>query len=231
MKKIALILAVVLMLSLVLVACDNGTEESKATSDVVSTDTSVEESTEVSEEESEEVSEEESKGPVYAEGTTDIDRTLTATVVTQGLTYNELTSTRTDGWAAAEGKLTDGTTDPNGASSVYFFGTGAPVEVIIDLGEKVEGLADFSIYAVHGDYGISPISSVQYYVSDDGENWLPVAPAVLAEDCEEVGTTGLWVAYDYKLELEKGVSGQYVKFSITPANHVWLAEVAAVVYK
>ena len=235
MKKIALILAVVLMFSLVLVSCDNGTEESKATSDVVSTDTSAETSTEESEEEStevsEEVSEEESKAPVYAEGTTDIDRTLTATVVTQGLTYNELTSTRTDGWAAAEGKLTDGTTDPNGASSVYFFGTGAPVDVIIDLGEKVEGLADFSIYAVHGDYGISPISSVQYFVSDDGENWLPVAPAVLAEDCEEVGTTGLWVAYDYKVELEKGVSGQYVKFSITPANHVWLAEVSAVVYK
>ena len=231
MKKIALILAVVLMLSLVLVSCYNGTEESKATSDVVSTDTSVEESKEESTEVSEEVSEEESKGPVYAEGTTDIDRTLTATVVTQGLTYNELTSTRTDGWATAEGKLTDGTTDPNGASSVYFFGTGAPIDVIIDLGEKVEGLADFSIYAVHGDYGISPISSVQYFVSDDGENWLPVAPAVLAEDCEEVGTTNLWVAYDYKLELEKGVSGQYVKFSITPANHVWLAEVSAVVYK
>ena len=232
MKKIALVLAVVLMLSLVLVSCGD-TEESKApaTSDVVSADTSVEESVEESTEVSEEVSEEESKGPVYAEGTTDIDRTLTATVVTQGLTYNELTSTRTDGWATAEGKLTDGTTDPSGSSSVVFFGTGAPVDVIIDLGEKVEGLADFSIYAVHGDYGISPISSVQYYVSDDGENWLPVAPAVLAEDCEEVGTTGLWVAYDYKLELEKGVSGQYVKFSITPANHVWLAEVAAVVYK
>jgi len=237
MKKIALILAVVLMFSLVLVSCDNGTEESKATSDVVSTDTSAETSTEESEEEStevsEEVSEEESKAPVYAEGTTDIDRTLTATVVTQGLTHNELTSTRGegDGWAPVGDKLTNGITGPNGGDSTVFFGTASAIDVIIDLGEKVEGLADFSIYAVHGDYGISPISSVQYFVSDDGENWLPVAPAVLAEDCEEVETTGNWVAFDYKVELEKGVSGQYVKFSITPANHVWLAEVAAVVYK
>ena len=64
MKKIALLLAVVLMFSFVLVSCDNGTEESKATSDVVSTDTSAEtsteESTEASEEESTEASEEES---------------------------------------------------------------------------------------------------------------------------------------------------------------------------
>ena len=61
MKKIALVLAVVLMLSLVLVSC-GGTEESKApaTSDVVSTETSKEVSEEESEEESEEVSEEES---------------------------------------------------------------------------------------------------------------------------------------------------------------------------
>jgi predicted small secreted protein len=233
MKKIALILAVVLMLSLVLVACDNGTEESKATSDVVSTETSVEESTEVSEEESEEVSEEESKGPVYAEGTTEIDRTLTATVVTQGLTHNELTSTRGegDGWAVVGDKLTNGITSTSGGDATVFFGTAAPVDVIIDLGEKVEGLADFYVHTVHGDWGISAISSVQYYVSDDGENWLPVAPAVLAEDCTALDTVDNWVAFDYKLELEKGVSAQYVKFSITPANHVWLGEVAAVVYK
>ena len=238
MKKIALVLAVVLMLSLVLVSC-GGTEESKApaTSDVVSTDTSVEESTEVSEEEStevsdEEVSEEESKGPVYAEGTTEIDRTLTATVVTNGCTYNELTSERTDGWATAEGKLTDGVTSTSGDDQTVFFGRNTAYDVIVDLGEKVDGLADFSVWsASRSGWGISPLDSVQYFVSDDGENWLPVAPAVVASESDSVEGQNDWFIHEYKLELEKGVSGQYIKFSLSKGGHIWLAEVSAVVYK
>ena len=236
MKKIALILAVVLMFSLVLVSCDNGTEESKATSDVVSTDTSAETSTEESEEEStevsEEVSEEESKGPVYAEGTTDIDRTLTATVVTNGCTYNELTSERNDGWATAEGKLTDGVTSTSGDDQAVFFGRNTAYDVIVDLGEKVDGLADFSVWsASRSEWGIGPLDSVQYFVSDDGENWLPVAPAVVASDADSVEGQNGWFLHEYKLELEKGVSAQYVKFSLNRGGHIWLAEVSAVVYK
>ena len=233
MKKIALILAVVLMLSLVLVACDN-TEESKApaTSDVVSTETSKEVSEEESEEESEEVSEEESKGPVYAEGTTEIDRTLTATVVTNGCTYNELTSERNDGWATAEGKLTDGVTSTSGDDQTVFFGRNTAYDVIVDLGEKVDGLADFSVWsASRSEWGISPLDSVQYFVSDDGENWLPVAPAVVASDADSVEGQNDWFIHEYKLELEKGVSAQYIKFSLNKGGHIWLAEVSAVVYK
>jgi hypothetical protein len=233
MKRIALILAVVLMLSFVLVACDN-TEESKApaTSDVVSTETSKEVSEEVSEEESEEVSEEESKGPVYAEGTTEIDRTLTATVVTNGCTYNELTSERTDGWATAEGKLTDGQTSTSGDDQTVFFGRNTAYDVIVDLGEKVDGLADFSVWsASRSEWGISPLDSVQYFVSDDGENWLPVAPAVVASEADSVEGQSGWFIHEYKLELQKGVSAQYVKFSLNKGGHIWLAEVSAVVYK
>ena len=233
MKRIALILAVVLMLSFVLVACDN-TEESKApaTSDVVSTETSKEVSEEVSEEESEEVSEEESKGPVYAEGTTEIDRTLTATVVTNGLAYNELTSERTDGWATAEGKLTDGQTSTSGDDQSVFFGRSGSFDVIIDLGEKVDGIADFSVWsASRSDWGISPLDSVQYFVSDDGETWIPVAPAVVASESDSIEGQSGWFMHEYKLELEKGVSAQYVKFAISKGGHIWLAEVSAVVYK
>ena len=233
MKRIALILAVVLMLSFVLVACDN-TEESKApaTSDVVSTETSKEVSEEVSEEESEEVSEEESKGPVYAEGTTEIDRTLTATVVTNGCTYNELTSERNDGWATAEGKLTDGQTSTSGDDQTVFFGRNTAYDVIVDLGEKVDGLADFSVWsASRSEWGISPLDSVQYFVSDDGENWLPVAPAVVASEADSVEGQSGWFIHEYKLELEKGVSAQYIKYSISKGGHIWLGEVSAVVYK
>ena len=233
MKRIALILAVVLMLSFVLVACDN-TEESKApaTSDVVSTETSKEVSEEVSEEESEEVSEEESKGPVYAEGTTDIDRTLTATVVTNGCTYNELTSERTDDWGVVGTKLTDGATSTSGDDKTVFFGRNTAYDVIVDLGEKVDGLADFSVWsASRSEWGISPLDSVQYFVSDDGENWLPVAPAVVASEADSVEGQSGWFIHEYKLELEKGVSAQYVKFSLNKGGHIWLAEVSAVVYK
>ena len=235
MKKIALILALVLALSLVLVSC-GGTEESKApaTSDAVSTETSKEVSTEASEEESdEEVSEEESTGPVYAEGTTEIDRTLTATVVTEGLAYNEITSTRGEGdaWAVLGTKLTDGIVKCDGGDATVFFGTSGGYDVIIDLGEKVEGLADFSASMCYGAWGISVVDSVQYFVSDDGENWLPVAAAVMGAEQTPLEENGDWKLVDFKVELEKGVSAQYVKFSITSGGHVWLGEVSAVVYK
>ena len=171
-------------------------------------------------------------GPIYAEGTVQIDRTLTPKVITKGLSTNEIKSTRgdTDLWAQLNNKLTDGRISSDGSDSSIFFGTGEEINVIIDLGKRINGIADFSIHAAHGHYGINPIASVQYFISDDGENWFPVAPPVLAEDCSSVSTNGNWIIYDYKIELNLGVSGQYIKYVVSPSNHVWIGEVSAVIY-
>lgn len=243
MKKIALILAVVMLLACVLVACDKTQEESKGnTSNAVSDSTEESKaSVEESKKDDEESKPEESKGPEYAEGTVEINRELTATSVTQGLATNELTSTRDDAWGSltveVEGsdpvnKLTDGVKSDNGSSTSDYFGTGTGFEVIIDLGEKVEGLADFSaVTAICESWGISVVDSVQFFVSDDGENWLPIADPILGSSLEGEQGQGEWVVYEFKTELEMGVSAQYVKFAINKGGHVWLSEVNVDVYK
>lgn len=248
MKKIALLLAMVMILVCVLVSCNGTTEESKGdtSKEVSTTDTSkeTEESkapVENSQDESEEP--EESKGPEYAEGTTEIDRTLTPTSVTVGLETNDLVSDRgeADKWAnlrpevdgALVNKLTNGIKSNDGNDQTDFFGTaGESIEIIIDLGEVVDGLADFSLWsATNSEWGISVIDGVQFFVSDDGENWLPIADEVLSTDLEAAEVNGNWNLYEFKVELEKGVSAQYVKCFVNKVGHKWISEFNVDVYK
>lgn len=221
-KKISILL-IILSISIMLYGCVSNNEQSS-----VSNINSQNNYETVSQEESEPIY----TGPIYAEGTVKVDRTLKPSTITKGLSTNEIKSTRgeTDIWASLDNKLTDGKISSDGGDSSVFFGTGEEISIIIDLGNKIDGIADFAIHAAHGHYGINPIASVQYFISDDGENWLPVAPPVLAEDCTPISSYGNWIIYDYKIELNLGVSAQFIKYVISPSNHIWIGEVSAITY-
>ena len=243
MKKIALILAVVLMFSLVLVSCDNTTEESKATSDVVSTDTSAEtsteESTEASEEEStevsEEVSEEESQEPV-------IEPAEVGEVISVGKTYTLSNlfrqSPETWGWDEncdiaypdEEGvTLTDGIKLPTEESyqdAVWagFNGNGTPDYtengyswIRLDLGEKKDiSLIELTVGTSKLGSGIGAANfTVEFLVSEDGETWTSLGTEV-AVDSTDVITTDIAKATN--------VSAQYVEVHLVRSGWMFVSE-------
>jgi hypothetical protein len=238
MKKIALILAVVLMLSFALVACDN-TEESKApaTSDTVSTDTSVEESTEVSEEESTEVSEE-----VSEEESTVIEPAEVGEVISVGKTYTLSNlfrqSPETWGWDEncdvaypdEEGvSLTDGVKLPTEESyqdAVWagFNGNGTPdfaengySWIKLDLGEKKDiSLIELTVGTSKLGSGIGAANfTVEFLVSEDGETWTSLGTEV-AVDSTDVITTDIAKATN--------VSAQYVEVHLVRSGWMFVSE-------
>ena len=240
MKKIALVLAVVLMLSLVLVSC-GGTEESKApaTSDVVSTDTSVEESTEVSEEEStevsdEEVSEEESQEPV-------IEPAKVGEVISVGKTYTLSNLFRQNSsytwdenspisYPDEDGvSLTDGVKLPTeetytDAAWAGFNGNGTPDYVQngyswirLDLGE-VKNISLIEVTSGTGKLG-SGINSkdltIEFLVSEDGENWTSLGTSVAVDSAEEITTD---------TSKATNVSAQYVEVHLVKGSWMFISE-------
>ena len=241
MKKIALILAVVLMLSFALVACDN-TEESKApaTSNTASTDTSVEESKEVSEEEStevsdEEVSEEESQEPV-------IEPAEVGEVISVGKTYTLSNlfrqSPETWGWDEncdvaypdEEGvSLTDGVklpTEESYTDAVWagFNGNGTPdfaengySWIRLDLGEKKDiSLIELTVGTSKLGSGIGAANfTVEFLVSEDGETWTSLGTEV-AVDSTDVITTDIAKATN--------VSAQYVEVRLVRSGWMFVSE-------
>ena len=102
-----------------------------------------------------------------------------------------------------------------------------PVTLTFDLGEVVDGLADFEVGAFEErDYGIGLPAAVAVSVSTDGENfsWIGfvLAPA------EVLGTE----AYPFTLRLAGTVSARYIRYEIGAPSNTWLFidEVTAVRY-
>ena len=241
MKKIALILAVLLMLSFALLACDN-TEQSKApaTSDTVSTDTSAEESTEVSEEESTEVSEDVSEDVSEEESV--IEPAEVGEVISVGKTYTLSNlfrqSPETWGWDEncdiaypdEEGvSLTDGVKLPAEESyqdAVWagFNGNGTPdfaengySWIRLDLGEKKDiSLIELTVGTSKLGSGIGAANfTVEFLVSEDGETWTSLGTEV-AVDSTDVITTDIAKATN--------VSAQYVEVHLVRSGWMFVSE-------
>ena len=102
-----------------------------------------------------------------------------------------------------------------------------PVTLTFDLGEVVDGLADFEVGAFEErDYGIGLPAAVAVSVSTDGENFSWIG-SVLAP-AEVSGTE----AYPFTLRLAGTVSARYIRYEIGAPSNTWLFidEVTAVRY-
>ena len=102
-----------------------------------------------------------------------------------------------------------------------------PVTLTFDLGEVVDGLADFEVGAFEErDYGIGLPAAVAVSVSTDGENFSWIG-SVLAP-AEVSGTE----AYPFTLRLSGTVSARYIRYEIGAPSNTWLFidEVTAVRY-
>ena len=102
-----------------------------------------------------------------------------------------------------------------------------PVTLTFDLGEVVDGLADFEVGAFEErDYGIGLPAAVAVSVSTDGENFSWIG-SVLAP-VEVSGTE----AYPFTLRLAGTVSARYIRYEIGAPSNTWLFidEVTAVRY-
>ena len=103
-----------------------------------------------------------------------------------------------------------------------------PVTLTFDLGEVVDGLADFEVGAFEErDYGIGLPAAVAVSVSTDGENFSWIG-SVLAP-AEVSGTE----AYPFTLRLAGTVSARYIRYEIGAPSNTWLFidEVTAVRYR
>ena len=108
-------------------------------------------------------------------------------------------------------------------------GSGETYDVIVDLGEKVNGLRKFSVNA-HQQYswGIQAPSEITIYVSNDGKTWNKVASTTVSTEINESVYPG---AHTLTATSEEDVSARYVKYSITPAGQfIFISEVTAEVH-
>ena len=102
-----------------------------------------------------------------------------------------------------------------------------PVTLTFDLGEVVDGLADFEVGAFKSEgYGIGLPTKVAVSVSTDGENYVQIG-ATLAPN--QLSSTE---AYSFMLRLAGTVSARYIKYEIGTTSSAWLFidEVTAVRY-
>ena len=243
MKKIAFILALVMVFAVALVACDEtpaessnpATESTPAESTPVDDESTPAESTPVDDESTpaESEPEEESKAPAAEVGE----------LVSVGKTYtiSNLFRQSTETWSWDENSpiaypdedgvsLTDGVKDPgdNDFHNVVwagFNGNGTPdyVEngyswIVIDLGAVTE-ISKISVTTASEALGSGIASnnmSIEFLVSDDGENWTSLGTVATVDDATvnfvetSIGTTA---------------SGQYVRVQLTRAGWMFVSEV------
>lgn len=236
MKKLTGFIALVLLLSVslfLLGSCGGGGNESKATSQTSTADSkaeSVATSAEESEEESVEESAEESKVDIF---TYDIDRTKTKTNVALNKTYTFEAGTPDSYYPDEESKtLTDGVIGEEVAytNAVWVGVQDASPTIVIDLGEVVEGIADFDVHMLYQPQPTIKVPlNLVAYVSEDGVTYYETGALTLSE--EEIAgveitetTPDPFASFAMTLELEKGVKAQYVKFEIEKENWLFMSE-------
>ena len=243
MKKIAFILALVMVFAVALVACDETPAESTPATEstpgenestpVENESTPDEESVPAESTPDESVPEEESEVPAAEVGE----------LVSVGKTYttSDLFRQSSETWGWDENypvaypdedgvSLTDGVKDPGDSDYknvvwAGFNGNGTPDYVangyswvIIDLGAVTE-ISKISVYTGSEALGSGIASNnmtVEFLVSDDGENWTSLGTVATVDDASvnfvetTIGTTA---------------SGQYVKVQLTRTGWMFVSEV------
>lgn len=134
-------------------------------------------------------------------------------------------------------ELTDGTlgdaVNTNSPTWAGFNGlavdSGETYDIIVDLGEKISGLRNFTVNAhQQHSWGITVPSKITVYVSDDGKTWKEVATATVpAETLESIYPAGVNIL----ATATEDVSARYIKYSLTPSGaFVFVSEVTAEVH-
>ncbi len=225
MKKIALIMALVLVFACALVACD--TEETNSTpaneSSVVENNSEEIENTESSAPADESTPADESAPADESEPAEESAPAATGENLAAGKTYTYPTDGLYIHWDAqwacsktADTALTDGVTHADYYGDASMVGwSQVDVEIVIDLG-SAQTVNGFKYYAFGGLDGIELPSAVEVLVSTDGTNWTPVTTT--AGEPVAIPSTLTWVTgslYSVELTAASSAEAQYVKFVVT----------------
>lgn len=107
--------------------------------------------------------------------------------------------------------------------------SGKTYDIIVDLGETIEGLSKFSVNAhQQQSWGIQVPGIIKIFVSEDGNSWTQVA---IASAPAEIISTVVPGGHTFTATVTDGVSGRYVKYELTPTSQfVFISEVTAEVH-
>lgn len=146
-------------------------------------------------------------------------------LVSLGCSYSGAPNTRGDGFDDDGTRLTDGVIpSADGNTLAYFGSTNANPSIILDLGSVVSNLSVFRMYSTHGAWGIGPVASFEYAVSEDGVNWTEIGKVagngIPVVDTNENG----WEQFCGEVVATEPVSGRYVRCKIGTSGHLWLGE-------
>ena len=236
MKKLTALLALVLLFSVslfILSSCGDKAEskaESKSESKTVS---KAESKTTSKAAESKEESKEESKPDIF---TYTIDRTKTKTNEAAEKSYVLSVEPSTNYLDEDKKSLTDGI--KHGETATYSdaiwagFSDVATSSIVIDLGQKVEAIADFEASLLRDDgAGVNMPSKITVYVSEDGKTYYEAGSITLSDDDVASEAEGIKAGYMAKIELEKGVKAQFVKYEFTLSGWLFISELEVSTYK
>ena len=137
----------------------------------------------------------------------------------------------TDNKELTDGLLGDATNTyaPTWAGYSEIAAAGGTLEVIVDLGESMSGLRNFTVNAHHQpSWGIVLPTKITVYVSDDGNTWKEVAVATVPEE----SLKSIYpAAVNILATASEDVSARYVKYVLTPTGEfIFISEVTAEVH-
>ncbi len=218
MKKLISIMICASML--LLASCGSAGSDTSAEKSEENSSLSTSEVSSTEESSEEEVSEEVSEDRT-------IDRTQSKKLVSEGCSYTAA-GTPHSTYADDGTHLTDG---KFGGDVGYGWNT-TRGQFVLDLGEKISGLADFNIMLTADNWGIVGPDTAVYSVSDDKKTWTEIG-TVTGDGMIKEPAWDVWNTYTFPLYLEESVSGRYVKIVLTGSNmnFAWAHEIGVWTYE
>lgn len=226
MKKTLLFIVIVsTLLPLLLCACDTSSDVSNANSN---TESNIVENSDTSSENSEETSKEEVK-----EGLNFYDKNTNGSkfCISTGMPYITTVQPNSGYPDETNKQLTDAVYNTAGGgfdSEWVGFGlSNADCSVTINLGTIVSGISEFELHYLHeSGWGIHPPLYVKVSASEDGKKFYDVAEVKdIPQDKDSKAPKSIF------LESEKAFDAQYIKFTFTSSQFVFIDELAVFSYK